>query len=83
MSNYTLHDHTTTNTTVYVTHSLVLAGIILMNLKYSAEREAVSRLLAPQIVDPENASSHLLPYVAYESCAMRERIIETVLARGE
>ena len=50
---------------------------------YSAERETMSQLLAPQIVDPENASSHLLPYIACESCAVRERIVGTVLARGE
>ena len=54
-----------------------------MNLKYSAERETMSQLLAPQVVDPENASSHLLPYIACESCAVRERIVGAVLARGE
>ena len=71
------------NTKLFSRDSVSLAGIILMNLKYSAERETVSRLLAPQIVDPENASCHLLPYIAFESCAVRERIVGTVLTRAE
>ena len=49
-----------------------------MNLKYSAEREMAAKLLAPQVVDPENASSHLLPYIAYEGSDVREKIIRTV-----
>ncbi|CAI8029833.1 hypothetical protein GBAR_LOCUS16930 [Geodia barretti] len=36
-------------------------GIILMHLKYTSEREALAALLAPQIVDAENAVCHLLP----------------------
>ena len=56
------------------------AGIILMNLKYSAEREEVTRLLASQVVDPENAYSHLLPYIACENIHVRQRILQAVMS---
>ena len=54
-------------------------GMILMNVHYSSERQAVANLLAPNIVDPENAYSHLLPYIAYESSSVRDKILQSIL----
>ena len=50
-----------------------------MNMRYSSERQAAATLLAPNIVDPENAYSHLLPYIALESLAVRENILQTII----
>ena len=55
-------------------------GIILMNLKYSAEREEVAELLTSQVVDPENACSHLLPFIACENHTVRQKILQTVVS---
>ncbi|CAI8044562.1 hypothetical protein GBAR_LOCUS24701 [Geodia barretti] len=49
-----------------------------MHLKYSSEREALAALLAPQIVDAENAVCHLLPFIAGENHCVRQRILDTV-----
>ena len=50
-----------------------------MNLKSPAERTRATELLAPCVVDPENASSHLLPFLAYDKHSVRTQIIKTVL----
>ena len=49
-----------------------------MNMRYSSERQAVANLLAPNIVDPENAYAHLLPYIAYESSTVRDTILQSI-----
>ena len=53
-------------------------GMILMNMRYSAERESVASLLAPRIVDPENAYSHLLPYLACEHTKVQRNILNRI-----
>jgi hypothetical protein len=53
--------------------------MLLMNMKYSSERQATAELLAPNIVDPENAYSHLLPYIACESLTVREKILQSIV----
>ena len=50
-----------------------------MNLHYSSERLATAESLAANIVDPENANDHLLPYIACEGSTVRERIICSVI----
>ena len=50
-----------------------------MKLKYSAERRAIAKMLASCIVDPENAYSHLLPFIAFERLDVRADIIKSVI----
>ena len=50
-----------------------------MNMRYSSERQATASLLAANIVDPENAYSHLLPYIACESLAVRDKILLSIV----
>jgi hypothetical protein len=63
----------------WLTLSTYNAGMLLMNMKYSSERQATAELLAPNIVDPENAYSHLLPYIACESLTVREKILQSIV----
>ena len=49
-----------------------------MNMRYSSERQSAADLLSSNIVDPENAYAHLLPYIAYESLAIREKILQSI-----
>lgn len=60
---------------------LILAGMVLMNLKYSAERVSAASMLALQVVDPENAVSHLLPYISWEEHSTREEILKACAGR--
>ena len=55
-----------------------LSGVILMSLCYSAEREQAARALAPCVVDPENASTDLLPFLACEESSVRTVIIAAI-----
>ena len=57
---------------------VLYVGMLLMNMRYSSERQAVANLLAPNIVDPENAYAHLLPYIAYESSTVRDTILQSI-----
>ena len=50
-----------------------------MNLHYSSERQATAERLSMNIVDPENANDHLLPYIACEGLAVRERILRAII----
>ena len=54
-------------------------GMILMNMHYSSERQSVASFLAPNIVDPENAYTHLLPYIACENSCVRDRILQSIV----
>ncbi len=60
---------------------IIITGMILMNMRYSSERQSVSHLLAPNLVDPENAYEHLLPYIACESPTVRETILNNIMVR--
>ena len=62
---------------MFVYHSTT--GIILMSLKSPAERTRATELLAPCVVDPENVSNHLLPFLACDNHSVRRQIIKTVL----
>ena len=59
---------------IYNIYIILYVGMLLMNMCYSSERQAVANFLAPNIVDPENAYAHLLPYIAYESSTVRDTI---------
>ena len=72
-----------------VVHSVPLAmcfcvclcvGMILMSVRYTSERRFVCSELAPQLVDPENTHTHLLPYLACESSSTRELILAAITA---
>lgn len=52
-----------------------------MNLKYSAERVSAASMLALHVVDPENATSHLLPYLSWEEHSTREEILRAFAGR--
>lgn len=54
-----------------------------MNMRYSSERQNVANLLSPNIVDPENAFAHLLPYIANETSAVREKILQSVIRTSD
>jgi len=56
-----------------------VAGMILMNLHYSSERQAAAKQLSSNVVDPENASDHLLPFLACEGAQVRGEIISSVI----
>ena len=60
----------------------VRVGMLLMNMRYSSERQSAAELLSATIVDPENAYSHLLPYIACESPTVREKILHSVIRTG-
>ena len=59
-----------------------MLGVILMSLCYAAEREKAARQLAPCVVDPENAPTHLLPFLACETSSVRTAIIDAVTERS-
>ena len=50
-----------------------------MNLHYSSERQAVAKQLSSNVVDPENANDHLLPFLACEGSEVREQILCSVI----
>ena len=54
-------------------------GYILMTLKLPAERLTAAKLLASTIVDCENISTDLTPYIALESHANRESILKCII----
>lgn len=62
-------------------HVVCFSGMVLMNLKYSAERVSAASVLAQQVVDPENATAHLLPYLCWEECSTREEILKALAGR--
>jgi len=49
-----------------------------MTLKLPAERLTATKLLASTIVDCENISTDLIPYIALESHANREAILKCI-----
>ncbi len=49
-----------------------------MHMRYSSEREAVAAMMAPRIVDPENAHTQLLPFIACESLIVRGKILNSI-----
>ena len=59
-----------------------MIGVILMALKYPAERRVVASKLASSIVDPENAAYHLRPFLSYETASLRTDIIQLISSSG-
>lgn len=57
---------------------LFTTGVILMHMRYSSEREAAAAMIAPRIVDPENARTQLLPFIACESVTVRDSILNAI-----
>ena len=53
-------------------------GHILMTLKLPAERLTATKLLASTIIDYENISTDLIPYIALESHTNREAILKCI-----
>ena len=53
-------------------------GYILMTLKLPAERLKAASILANTIVDSENISSDLIPYIAMESQTNRDAILKCI-----
>ena len=51
-----------------------------MSVRYTSEWRFVCSELAPQLVDPENTHTHLLPYLACESSSTRELILAAITA---
>ena len=51
-----------------------------MSVRYTSERRFVCSELSPQLVDPENTHTHLLPYLACESSSTRELILAAITA---
>ena len=51
-----------------------------MSVRYTSERRFVCSELSPQLVDPENTHTHLLPYLACESSTTRELILAAITA---
>ncbi len=49
-----------------------------MHMRYSSEREAVVVMVAPRIVDPENAHTQLLPFIACENLIVRDKILNSI-----
>ena len=52
------------------------SGFVLMMLKLPAERLKAANILAATIVDSENISSDLIPYIAMESHTNRDNILK-------
>ncbi len=50
-----------------------------MHMRYSSEREGVAAMVAPRIVDPENAYTQLLPFIACESLTVRDKILHSIV----
>ena len=53
-------------------------GVILMALKYPAERMNAASILSAIVVDPENAGHDLRPFLSLETSSMRKDIISIV-----
>lgn len=53
-------------------------GIILLSLRSPAERKKTAVILAPCIVDPENADIHLLPFLVCDSSMLRSHVIQSI-----
>lgn len=50
-----------------------------MSLNYPSERRTVTGILAPVIVDPENAADHLRPFLACDSSCLRTDILKMIM----
>ena len=49
-----------------------------MSLRSPAERKKTAVILAPCIVDPENADIHLLPFLVCDSSVLRSHVIQSM-----